>query len=466
MRILLIEDDERGIQLVSEVAQKVGGINLDVAHHKEEGIEFLESESFDLILCDLRIPPTANSLDASVEHGLAVQAASTTCCPGTPLVFLTAFATPRNITSQLSLGAVADLYGLKSVPLVQLCIKGDPAELERILRNFSEALLELESSCLVEPPGDHPAMMLRAVRTYAKDLGSTRAFIRPLSGLSGADVATVQLAEPHGGTASVFVKVVDRDVAQDELNRYHQFVPNHLQPGDFAPALPALMYGLQKKAALLSTLADDQCRSLFQVLTEDPETALAAVRSLKAALLPWHGSATSLQSTVGELRREHLPDDKAMALQGHFAHLQDHETINLEVAMSIIHGDLHGENVLLDVKGRPILIDFGDVRVGPSALDPVTLELSVLFHKDGPARGHRWPRTENLRAWSDVDRYAAGSPYQEFIRACRKWALETDTLDAISAVAYSHALRQLKYPDCQVDVAVGIAEGAMAAIRE
>ena len=119
------------------------------------------------------------------------------------------------------------------------------------------------------------------------------------------------------------------------------------------------------------------------------------------------------------------------------------------------------ENVLIDAHGRPVLIDFGDLGIGPTALDPITLELSLLFHASGPARATSWPRPNRLADWGDIDAYADGSPFPGFIRACREWALEFETERGVAALAYAHAMRQFKYPDVDKDLAAMLAKAAV-----
>ncbi|TQJ34314.1 phosphotransferase [Arthrobacter sp. SLBN-122] len=460
MKVLLIEDEDRSIRLTSDALARVTTVTPTIARYRDAALSAIRFDEFDLILCDLRIPPTANSLDISEEHGLAVHSEARTVCPGTPIIFLTGFATPSNITDQLSSGGVADIYGLNSVPMVQLCLKSDLARLDTLLRGFAKALSDLDDWCKVESTLTISPMMARAVRCYAKSIGSRSAAVTPLQGLSGAEVATARFTDTHGGIASVFVKVLDFESARDELNRYHQFAGNRLEPGFFAPALTATFSGLRKEAALFSTLAGNSYRSIFQVLRESPEAGAEIVRRLQVGMEAWHSPTVPHSFSLADLRRARIPDEKLPDGIAALPELLALEEISVEVRTGVIHGDLHGENVLVNANGGPMLIDFGDLGVGTSASDPITLELSVLFHLQGPARGSGWPQPRNLESWWDIDRFAEGAPHEEFLRACRSWASSIDTEAAICAIAYSHALRQLKYDDVDPDIAVAIAASA------
>ena len=128
------------------------------------------------------------------------------------------------------------------------------------------------------------------------------------------------------------------------------------------------------------------------------------------------------------------------------------------------HADLHGGNVLVKPTGQPLLIDYGDVGPGPSPMDPVTLELSLVFHPDSSAASSGWPTTDQCRAWANLDQFVAGCPFESFVRACRDWAFESANVGerVVYAVAYAYALRQLKYPGTDSLKALAIAEAAMA----
>ena len=46
---------------------------------------------------------------------------------------------------------------------------------------------------------------------------------------------------------------------------------------------------------------------------------------------------------------------------------------------STIHGDLHGGNLLIDLRGTPWVIDYGEVGEGLPIFDVVRILVSVLF---------------------------------------------------------------------------------------
>jgi hypothetical protein len=135
--------------------------------------------------------------------------------------------------------------------------------------------------------------------------------------------------------------------------------------------------------------------------------------------------------------------------------------IEMRVAKTMAHGDLHGFNVLVKDGADPTLIDYGEVGDANAALDPVTLELSSLFHPHMASAFGNWPDPAQAADWADLDAYLDGCPVPEFVRACRDWATEASAeVEELLATAYCYAMRQMKYPDTNKELALAIANGA------
>ncbi len=66
-----------------------------------------------------------------------------------------------------------------------------------------------------------------------------------------------------------------------------------------------------------------------------------------------------------------------------------------------VHGDLHGENILVSSEGGVLVIDYGDVGFGSAVYDPMTLELSAVL-QENPTRGPDWPTADACRQWHDL----------------------------------------------------------------
>jgi hypothetical protein len=100
-----------------------------------------------------------------------------------------------------------------------------------------------------------------------------------------------------------------------------------------------------------------------------------------------------------------------------------------------------------------------------AALDPVTLELSVLYHPAMIGRLDGWPSLDQARVWRDLDAYCVGCPVEGFVRACRAWAVEVSAGEQeMLASAYAYSMRQVKYRDGASELARAVAEGCYAAL--
>lgn len=461
MNILLIEDEDRSARHSRECIERAAPVS-KVIHvtNRDAAQRAIAAGEFDLIVCDLRIPPTETSADISETHGLSVHALARKNTPGTPTIFLTAFSTNKNVKSQLSSGGVANIYGMTNYPLCQLVVKDDLDEFEAIVAEIYGALASLESEVGLEDGGLSDEMFLRASRMYAQSLKSTRVVVHPFRGLSGATVARLELWSRLGKSSAV-MKVGARESIADEYYRYTQSIPTRLAPGDYAPCLPPTATGLRRMSSLVSNLASPESRSLFHLLQNDATEATEVILKLRDSLSPWTKYGSVKTCTLADLRRARTPD----VAFAEYAEMEVAEPdTSIEITECLSHGDLHGENVLVDPHQRPVLIDFGDVGPAPSAIDPITLELSLIFHSEGPARATEWAKNAAWNDWADIDAFTHGSPFEAFQRACRTWALEVAGDRATMGVAYAHAIRQLKYPDTEREIAMAIAASARDAL--
>lgn len=70
-----------------------------------------------------------------------------------------------------------------------------------------------------------------------------------------------------------------------------------------------------------------------------------------------------------------------------------------------------------------------------------------------------------MAQWVNVDAFCSGSVYEPFIRSCRAWAeYAAATPQEVIAVAYSYALRQLKYEDTDKAIVRAIVDACRAGL--
>ncbi len=168
---------------------------------------------------------------------------------------------------------------------------------------------------------------------------------------------------------------------------------------------------------------------------------------------------------IEDLRAGVVPDAEFEAAGVPVPDLGDLAGREIEVARGIQHCDLHGLNVLVSDSNVPLLIDYDNYAARNCALDPVTLELSAIFHRDEGAQEARqgWPSAEQAASWHDLDAYLEGCPYPEAIRACRAWAEDAAAgADELNATLMSVAMRQLCFENTDKDLARALAEAGRA----
>ena len=130
MRVLIVEDESHvAAELQEALGSLIPRIDTVTVGNLSSGIEVLRSDEFDLIVCDLKIPPREGGIDAYEEHGLAVHEEARTVCPGTPCLFFTGLTTSQAIVERLSSGATRDILGTgEEYEMIQLLPKPESTE--------------------------------------------------------------------------------------------------------------------------------------------------------------------------------------------------------------------------------------------------------------------------------------------------------------------------------------------------
>lgn len=96
MRVLIIEDEKRLAQNISQVLVEHEGYAVDLSCDGIDGLHMAESNSYDLIVLDLRLPGM---------HGLDILKAIRAQRNTTPVLILTACDTPSDVVKGLDCGS-------------------------------------------------------------------------------------------------------------------------------------------------------------------------------------------------------------------------------------------------------------------------------------------------------------------------------------------------------------------------
>ncbi len=262
---------------------------------------------------------------------------------------------------------------------------------------------------------------------------------------------------PHKLAITSVAQLGRFDEIADERARYRTEVVK-LAPGSFPQVTAELSLGAASYEGIFYGVVGDEVSSLFHQLSADPAASASVPDHLRKDQATWHGARQAERISVSRIRRSLISDVQLQSITKELAGiaLEPVELVEVDVNRCVQHGDLHCANVLFDDRGRPMVIDYSNTRRSFASIDPLTLELSTIFHMDAPDRGG-WPSEQQAILWPDIDSFCVGAPYEDYLRACRRWASDlAGSEQEIWAVAYGYALRQLKYNDTDKTIARAI----------
>ena len=466
LKVLIVEDEQHIASALDERLSRLKPrIDTVIVGSRTSGIEALRSDEFDFIVCDLRLPPQDGGVDTDEAHGLAVYFEARALCPGTPCLFFTGFGTSQRVLEQLSAGGTHDVLGTgDSYGMTRLLSKDYFLDCVKRLDSFNTELANLKAIRINLFSGT-PALdpfERRALQLRARSLGGTSVEARALGGLSGAQTLRAIVKDDQGRTlGSYFAKIDLWTKMKQERGNYRRYIDPLLKMGGYPALGPEIEAGIGKREALFYQLADEYTESLFDVLERDEDAAIGIVEALRDIFEGWLETSEKRILGIRDLRVKRIADSELQLHRDALGATESFEGMEREMTISYQHGDLHGFNILCNDAGGTVVIDFGNVGPAPTCIDPIILELSVMFHKDSPFRSNSWPTNEQAEAWFNIDEYLLGCPVPGFIRKCREWACEGGGPTDLAPVVYAEAVRQLKYEDTSRERALGIARAAL-----
>lgn len=463
--ILVVEDDVACVdELRAVLANLPGSIDIRVATSRDEAFLALEDSFLDLVILDLNIPTASGFLDKHPEHGHAVFNRSRSAAPGTPIFVLTGSPAEDFLSDLVMMHQQQiDIWseGRKTGTILFLKkyeIDKCPDVLAPIVSAVgSLADVELEMGSL-----DVSLEEDRLVRIFAKRFGGTRCVVSDLrAGLSGARIIRLRVTDYQGVLVhDAVAKFSTHAQVREEGQKYDTLVVR-LHPSATPRKLATLEFGANKLAGIFFGLADGFDRSAFDIAGTDPAKAEPLIRNLREVTARWIHGVPETRRSIKEVRNRILDDEdlREIGIRFGLGWIDEFERREIQTRWGCGHGDLHGSNVLVSEDGVT-LIDYGDVGDGPASMDPVTLELSLLFHPDSPKTNEVWPSPKAARSWGDMDVYLTECPFAEFVRECRYWAVEVAAGNReVAASAYAYLVRQLKYGDTDKEMVLALLDG-------
>lgn len=452
MKILIVEDHTAFLsELETTLRQKCPDIEILSAGSRDEAIALAESSIFDLAVLDIKIPSTKGTLDSDTAFGKYVYEEIKRIHRGMPVTILSSYAEEDFILRILRFDAQqVDLWGSGvETPIYQMFRKDDtPAFYEHVsgtyeeIQQLSSISIDLGASACELKPHEVRAVQLLCRRNFGHHVRA-----KPFSGgLSGSRVMRLEISDQDDNARmTLAVKIGEVHKIEREFYNY-KTEAFRLHNDHFPHLLDSIKTSLYGYEAIAYSLLAGYDNTLLDLLIENESNAAAFIDTLKGMLAPWENTQSTVDSNVASLRREIIDDNlfKELAQILPEFDLEQFEQSELRLKCFTQHGDLHPGNILLPDQTRGTLIDFGEVRTTTAALDPVTLELSLLFHPD--ARGLSSSMSPaSLSSWDNLENYAPQTPYPEFVSRVREWSHERCSSKQVYATAYAYTLKQLKY---------------------
>jgi CheY-like chemotaxis protein len=463
MHVLIVEDDAEFVEALRQVFTELpGNGDIKVARSRSAAFELLDNEFFDLVVLDLKMPTIDGALDADPKHGHAVFAHSLTAAPGTPIFVLTGSPAEDFIPAMLKRQQQVDVWSEgKKVGTVDFLKKYKFDECPTMLKPIAAAIHGLSDVELDRGVVNLTIQEDRLIRIFARKFRGTHCKVSQLGGLSGARVVRLRITDSRGVRVhDAVAKLGSLADVRDEGVRFDNLV-SRLAPGATPRKLAVLEFGAGALAGVFYGLAEGFESSAFDVALHQDGRAANAIKGVEAATKRWTDGVAQTRRPIRDIRQRLLDDKSLTAILSRYTipWSEHFEASQIQTRWACIHGDLHGSNILIAENGSAVLIDYGDVGDGPASLDPVTLELSLLFHPQRVDLGG-WPSLDRARQWGLLQLYLEECPAAEFIRGCREWL---DRVSAgnreIAASAYAYLMRQFKYNDTNKELALALLEG-------
>ncbi len=463
MKVLIVEDRPEFNQELAQIFDELPRQSiLAFAISRDSALLLLESEFFDLIVLDLKIPTVDSALDADPQHGHAAFAHARKVCPGTPILVLTGSQIEDFVPAMLKTSQQVDIWGeekkISTITFVKKLQIGDVPAILSEVQNAVDSLSEVELDRGIAVLG---LAEERLLRIFVKNNGGGRCRVTQLSGgLSGAKVFRLRVSCTDGSELSAVAKLASAAIVEDEGRRFDKFV-NRLSAKATPRKLPTLFFGGGATVGAFYSLVDESEMSAFDFAELRDGRAKAAVESVEAATLPWAANVPASRRAISDLRRVMLSDlcFAEICHQYNISWATSFERNVIQCKWACVHGDLHCWNVLFASDLSAVIIDYNDVEYGPASFDAITLEFSLIFHPQ--TLGYKsWPSVEQAKCWGNLEVYLQGCPFEEFIRSCRAWSYRVAAgKREICAAAYAYLIKQLKYEDTNKEIALALLDG-------
>lgn len=464
MRVLYVEDDRDLADSIVRSIEDIAGVSISIVGSLSSAIEAVEGRDFDFVLLDLAIP-RADGGTPEISIGVELFREVEQRLPGCPVWIFTGQSSEQETHGlRDEVPRWIEYCGGIRRPYLSVKKKNQTLEVLQLVRTLADDRTAAADVVLSDPSfgalGDGCSALDRLIlKGFCRVRNGARGRVAVLKGgLSGSRVYRLDVLSDQGVTRQfAVVKIDEGKSVQKELDNYRREV-TRLVVG--APSLSDhdVIAGGRDRAIFYG-LARDYDRTWFDSLA-NVEPVLG---KLKECLSTWHDEITVETRTLEDVIVE-ISGAKGLALLKQACSEGEHIKFDLRIRFrtSVQHGDLHGENILVRSQDSDVcLIDFADVRRTIALLDPVTLELSPLFH---PKFSERVLASCGGAQRIAQDWFGSDGPSETpWVSLTRAW-MRTYMLSHVdfAAAVLAYCARQLKYADTNKELAMALARAAIA----
>jgi len=441
MDILIIEDEQ---YIHNAISDKLGGLtNITHSYDLENSLNYIVDGNYDLIILDLAIPSKNGLMDHDPQYGLQCFYKIKENAFGTPVIILTG-STAEDFIDQLLISQdTVNLWG-EELSLIRFSKKYHILEGLELIDSYKKKWLNLNDIEIDNIDFDLSWCNKRLFKIFVLKKGGVRCTVQVVGGgLSAAEVYKMVVYNSQGNIIfNIICKIANSEIIDQETDNYNNYIcrlPNNAS----ARLIDTIKVGAKNKVGVFYSLAQGFNDHFFSERILSNSTNV--FNTLKDFYEDWEVCEKRVK--IGEIRKLVLSDENLEKIieKYNLNWVPSFEETNVQVNWGCCHGDLHGLNILVK-DDTVILIDYGDVKEAPACLDPITLELSLLFHPKGPLL------VGNKISEPMVDSFLSDSLQidddycLDYINECRKWTSDKSIgRKEILSVRYAYLIRQLKY---------------------
>jgi len=469
LNILHIEDEVEWFEkTVKPLLLDIGAKGIFHADSFDGATQILSENDIDYVVLDLAIPLNLENPVPDVSNGLRLASYIRTKYAGTPILILTGQQTEEAVEQFVEDQEPTTFWDGKRKSLVKVRPKRRVNEAISLLAEAVKELDAIDAIEIEETGCKLNCLEKRVIRIFCKENSAIAARVKTLNdGLSSSKVLQVSLIGLQGQELpwTSLVKIDTKQNIDKESNNFRDHV-NKLPVASYPNILNEYVAGCADKKGICYRFATHYSSNYFSHLTSGEDSTLTILEKLKNILSTWSNNKAVEQVSVGAIRSLICPDHKFEKLTKirQRLGLDEFEKKILNANYSIQHADLHGLNILVSEELHPIIIDYGDIKLAPSVLDIVTLELSPYFHPH--LREHKAPEMELFENWFNNDNFLSMAPFPKVSKFLREWKAENYFLEReYVATVYAYAIRQLTYEGPNVEIAVKLIEKSVSTYK-